>query len=44
MGRGDREGHPTILLLTRLSLIADSDTNDPVITERAAGSEKHPSE
>lgn len=36
MGSGDREGHPTILLLTQLSLIAGNDINDPVITERAA--------
>lgn len=36
MGNGDGEGHPTILLLARLSLIAGNDINDPVITERAA--------
>lgn len=35
-GSGAREGHPTILLLTQLSLIAGNDINDPVITERAA--------
>lgn len=36
MAREDREGHPTILLFARLSLIAGNDINDPGITKRAA--------